>query len=783
VAVVVDRVHEYQMPVIRGVESVVHEHGGAVLVVLSHPLHADRDHTMQRLVQAGRLDGAVVTAMRNVDTHQHRVREVIEEMRGIPVVTVGVRVPEVPVVLSDNRGGIRAALKHVLDDCGRTRPIMIAGILDNDDSQEREAAFVELAAERGLRLPANPVAHAHFEREHAYRTIVDRLRSGRDFDAVLVANDDMAMGVLEALNGLGVAVPGEIAVIGFDNTAGAYLTNPPLTSVDNELEEQGRSAARMVLAQLTGTPADSETRPPASLVVRHSSRLGTLPQLRAEHRWMLDRTPRADSIVAGVETAGSPDEVVQQVLRLAGELTATGDTTLRELLRQFLQAWIPSVVAGTMTRDEALVAGRELHEVIALRPEPLWWQSLYLTVEAVLLASGAGQSAGSAMTASLYLWQLEIMKSLSGLREAHDRTEQDVAVTILELNRGLSRCRTQTELVHELGAFLSRVNVRRCFMVVLDHYLDLGSPEELATPDWSARLVLGYWDGRPQPVDSTSYDSVHLLPESQADHLGHGTLTLQSLVTSDRFYGYLLHEQVPQDRHVGEALRFDLSRGLDTFARAKEVAERAVQLENMVSTRTKQLKEEVASRQLAQDQLHEANLELRRALLVDGLTGLQNRPAFDEHLTQAWHHHIRRQEPLSVLMIDVDHFKRYNDTYGHLAGDACLRQVAQCLQDVLFRKQDIAARYGGEEFALILPQTDLEGACTLAERLLASLRAKNLPHKASQFQRVTLSIGVASTGNPQAGSTKELLDLADRALYRAKDEGRDRMESRRALDR
>jgi diguanylate cyclase (GGDEF)-like protein len=127
-------------------------------------------------------------------------------------------------------------------------------------------------------------------------------------------------------------------------------------------------------------------------------------------------------------------------------------------------------------------------------------------------------------------------------------------------------------------------------------------------------------------------------------------------------------------------------------------------------------------------------------------------------------------------MIDVDHFKRYNDTYGHLAGDACLRQVAQCLQAAVPRTQDIAARYGGEEFAIILRRTDAQGARIVAERVLENLRAEALPHAASDEQWVSASIGIGCSQSAAACSSESLLDLADRALYTAKRNGRNRVE-------
>jgi diguanylate cyclase (GGDEF)-like protein len=214
---------------------------------------------------------------------------------------------------------------------------------------------------------------------------------------------------------------------------------------------------------------------------------------------------------------------------------------------------------------------------------------------------------------------------------------------------------------------------------------------------------------------------------------------------------------------------------LDTMARGAELAERARQLEALVAARTGQLEREVAGRRTAQERLTEANAELRRALLMDGLTRLQNRPSFDEHLAQAWHHHVRNGEPLSVMMIDVDHFKRYNDTYGHLAGDTCLRQVAMCLQAAVDRKQDIVARYGGEEFAVVLPGTGLEGARLVAQRLLTEVRNAAIPHSGSSTgSRLSISVGIGVTGPPGVDSAQKLVSVADAALYRAKRSGRDR---------
>lgn len=171
---------------------------------------------------------------------------------------------------------------------------------------------------------------------------------------------------------------------------------------------------------------------------------------------------------------------------------------------------------------------------------------------------------------------------------------------------------------------------------------------------------------------------------------------------------------------------------------------------------------------------HQASTELERLAHRDGLSGLANRRHFDMCLNTEWVRHRREQRPLSLLMVDVDHFKRYNDLYGHVAGDVCLQQVAQVLAGAVLRPCDVVARYGGEEFALILPAADAHGAETVVDRIQGRIAELNLPHAKGEQGRVTLSLGVATRQPGAADTAQDLLKLADEALYEAKGAGRNR---------
>ena len=170
---------------------------------------------------------------------------------------------------------------------------------------------------------------------------------------------------------------------------------------------------------------------------------------------------------------------------------------------------------------------------------------------------------------------------------------------------------------------------------------------------------------------------------------------------------------------------------------------------------------------------------LEQIALQDGLTGIPNRRYFDRKLAQEWKRQSRHQQPLSLLMIDIDHFKPYNDNYGHGAGDDCLRRVAQALHQIPTRSADLVARYGGEEFVVLLPDTDAAGAQEIAEKMRAAIHRLAIVHAYSSVSdHLSISLG-GSTHQPQpqkpTHDAEALKQAADQALYQAKEEGRDRI--------
>lgn len=255
-----------------------------------------------------------------------------------------------------------------------------------------------------------------------------------------------------------------------------------------------------------------------------------------------------------------------------------------------------------------------------------------------------------------------------------------------------------------------------------------------------------------------------------------------SLITAIRSYRDLL--TVEESRQQIAALNHQLEEAKQNLERKVQERTQALQQQTLaLAAKNKQLEAEIQAKLYAQKALETTNQQLDKAnkqlsLLAnhDALTGLANRRRFDEYLQQIWKQVQREQQSLTLLICDIDYFKQYNDTYGHLEGDICLRSVAQRIHQVIVRPLDLVARFGGEEFAIILPNTGLAGGQVVADKLHVAIHQAQLLHRDSAVSDyVTISIGVASLRSQSQKSLSDLINAADQALYQAKQSGRDQV--------
>jgi diguanylate cyclase (GGDEF)-like protein/PAS domain S-box-containing protein len=182
---------------------------------------------------------------------------------------------------------------------------------------------------------------------------------------------------------------------------------------------------------------------------------------------------------------------------------------------------------------------------------------------------------------------------------------------------------------------------------------------------------------------------------------------------------------------------------------------------------------DISERKKTEEQVMRLQKELEELSFKDGLTGVANRRMFDSIMEVEWANARRHQQPLSLIVIDIDHFKQYNDFYGHIQGDDCLRRVAQALGSAGTRARDFFARYGGEEFVLVLPETDVDAAKKIAERCRSLIFKQQIPHENSSTSRiVTVSLGVGTIVPSHDAEPIMFIEAVDRLLYKAKQNGR-----------
>ncbi|MBM7063232.1 diguanylate cyclase [Pseudomonas sp. UL073] len=287
------------------------------------------------------------------------------------------------------------------------------------------------------------------------------------------------------------------------------------------------------------------------------------------------------------------------------------------------------------------------------------------------------------------------------------------------------------------------------------------------------QLVVDMTDASPDGlfiIDPASREVLHMNRATYAS-LGYSAEQFAALLKDDPervlpgFHAWLQHLRAAQQDDDPSALVQREMRRSDGSRQAAEINAQLVQVNDhdyLIG--------------ISRDNSERLQLEakLQRLSKQDGLTGLYNRRYFDRQLLSEWRRLSRTAQPMALLMLDIDHFKAYNDALGHLAGDDALRRVAKVLQGCMQREGDAACRYGGEEFALILTDTDLEGAEHVAARVLQLVAELGLEHPGSPLGRLSLSIGLTATTPSAEQKPKLLIERSDQALYRAKHEGRNR---------
>lgn len=735
VAVIVDAYYPYHRGVITGVLDVLEARGVAVTLYVGKELDTPDwgrglANVLYDQIDLDLHDGTLVLAstVGKYVSDDELLRR-LAPVSAKPVVLMARDVPGVPRVVVDDRPGMRQVMEHLITACGRRRFVLMSGLRGHPDSETREREVRDVLAEHGIELREDQVAYGGFwsaDARDGMQRIVDR---SRDFDAVVCLNDPMAFAVIEVLQQAGIRVPEDVAVTGFDDTADAQFNIPPLTTVRQPLEDIGRRAAAHLLDLVEGR----------------------------DH---------------------------------AGERVVLG-TELR--VRRSCGAPVSQWLGGLMNPD----GGAEPRSIAA--------------VEAELLQAVRGPAQAAALQ---HEWETRLADALGrgddqeALRRDVERAAARVARSLDDTGRArldglLARMYPVFSAFEHFAYRLGHFHQLRHDRFASENVALLGSREDLKSVldgcAWyiknlgMARYFLATYEpaaaGLPRLArlrlasspaahvdDDEPYPAARLLPDSLAHELASGHLFVYPLCCADGEYGLILFE-APRDWDLDhEGFTGALSAALHQQHQRAALEAHASELEAKVRRRTEQLEREVDVRRRAEAALDEANQELRRLAFMDGLTGIANRAAFQQAIATEIAQHRRNGQSLGLILCDVDFFKRYNDRYGHLQGDECLKRVAQALQGAARRPRDVVARYGGEEFVVLLPETDAAGVRAVAHAIREAVVTLQIPHAASDAApHVTLSLGATCTCPPAGSTSEDLLQATDEALYQAKAAGRNQV--------
>lgn len=659
-------------------------------------------------------DGLIVFAPLNNEARSHYLRELSRQ--GFPILYIASGESD-PMISVDNAGGIQQAVDH-LRKHGHEKIAFLAGDPDDKgDSQTRLEGYQAAIQRHGLESQPGRVAYGWHTFQGGYEAVRTMIASGVGFSALVASDDNSAIGAMQAIREAGLRIPEDVAIIGFDDQPDAVAQVPPLASIHVPLRMMGEQALTLMFDHLVHGYELSSIRIRTRLVPRQSC--GCLPRAVISAG-----NPRQTSqlFVSHSEQEAEDLETIKQ--KLVNEMVSTLPSTslfpLGEQTRRLCNRLVDEFYLSLKQQDVAPFQASLMAILQELEREDEsidFWQNIIsiLRLNMTYLPAVWDKPRTQSLAEDL-LHQARTAISESAQRQdyRHQYQWEIASQAVSQLTARLSAILDVQQAVETLDAELSTTGIRHARVLLFEG--ENGDPVARSLLLSTQSLPVG------QRFMTRAFPPPALYPPGELLNLA-----LVPLVFQQESLGYIA---------------FD----------ASNLGPCAIIARQMAAT-------------FKSARLHAQVSELS---LTDALTGVYNRRYFDLFLANEVDRSRRFNHRLGILILDIDHFKKYNDAYGHPAGDKALQFLARCLQQER-RSADVVARIGGEEFALILPETDVEGAWNVAEKIREAVR-----YSPDLKRSITVSIGISVLhGTKVEGDI--MIQQADLALYEAKKRGRNRV--------
>lgn len=725
------------------------------------------ENSIFNLINIDRIDGIVViTGSLASQANEEELEQLYKHFLPLPVVSVSRPLEGALNMLVNNETGMRELVEHLIIDHHYRGMAFISGPKNNPEASVRLRIFRETLQRFGLPFDESHVFYGDFWTggAEAIRIFMDERKI--EFDAVVAANDYMAVYAMKELQRRGIKVPEEVAVVGFDDMRDARMVNPALTTVKQPLTELGSASIYSILSILEGKALE-EVHLSTHLVVRQSCGCSMINDY-AKPRAMAANHESQYTGGSDLDAAGGVFKILVTEFPQISEKMNNEDWAL--LFPELTIIESSEGKSGFLTAlqqniKQGFIAGIDID---------IWFRVVRKILDVI---EGSMDSPSElASLAKLGYDAFELIGTLAvKLQSAQQIKREEKLSAVLHFYHELNPAVNMDYIRQRLAENFSYLNIDSFYLA---RYNDNERKQ--------ARLF--YFHSQTGHIEledeEQTFPSNQLIPGHFSQVGGRYTFIVLPIMQ----IGFALYEIGASDEPFTEDIIVQVNTAIKLTSLMSEFCQYASELENEVAERTQQLRDVLNKLETSHAELQVKNDILADLVERDSLTGLYNHSAIHQRLEEIAEEQRRLKVPVSVLMLDVDNFKRFNDEYGHSVGDEILIKLSEILKSELqpdFRKQrkdtrlkcalrkyDVAGRYGGDEFAVILPYCGEEDVLKVAERFFRRIKSIRLP--ALDEIDITVSIGIAvANGETQCVDGKELLKLADKALYKSKHGGKD----------